>query len=223
MQGSLILTAFVMGLAGGPHCVAMCGAACGSIAQINGKQAVWQFQAGRLLGYSSLGALAAASVGLLAWLSSQTSILHPLWTFFHVFILSWGLVLLIYARQPIWIDRLGRQIWQYVRRLAQVRGGVLLTGMLWAFMPCGLLYSAVLVASLSGSPVQGAISMAAFAIGSSLSLVLGPWLWVRLKSNSRFLTDAHSMRIAGLILTVVAAWAIWMDLVHQTKVFCIVP
>jgi hypothetical protein len=31
------------------------------------------------------------------------------------------------------------------------------------------------------------------------------------------------MRIAGLILTVVAAWAIWMDLVHQTKVFCIVP
>ena len=80
-------------------------------------------------------------------------------------------MLLIYAKQPIWIDRLGRQIWQYVKRLAQVRGGVLLTGVLWAFMPCGLLYSAVLVASLSGSPVQGAISMAAFAIGSSLSLV----------------------------------------------------
>lgn len=223
MQGSLILTAFVMGLAGGPHRVAMCGAACGSIAQINGKQAIWQFQAGRLLGYSCIGGLAAASVGLLAWFSSQTSILHPLWTFFHVFILSWGLVLLIYARQPIWIDYLGRQIWHYVKRLAQVRGGVLLTGMLWAFMPCGLLYSAVLVASLSGSPVQGAISMAGFAIGSSLSLILGPWLWVRLKNNSRLLTDAHSMRIAGLILTVVAAWAIWMDLVHQTKVFCVVP
>lgn len=73
--------------------LAAAGAACGSIAQINGKQAVWQFQVGRLLGYSSLGALAAASVGLLAWLSSQTSILHPLWTFFHVFILSWCLVL----------------------------------------------------------------------------------------------------------------------------------
>ncbi len=223
MQSSLILTTFVMGLAGGPHCIAMCGTACGGIARVNGKRATMQFQAGRLLGYSSLGALGAASVGMLAWLSAQTIILHPLWTFFHVFILSWGLVLLVYARQPIWIDAIGKQIWQRVWQLSQVRGGVLLTGILWAFMPCGLLYSAVLVASLSGSPVEGAVNMAGFALGSSLSLIFGPWLWFRLKNNSQFLTDSHSMRIAGLMLVIAASWAIWMDLVHQTKVFCVVP
>jgi uncharacterized protein len=213
MQSPLIITAFAMGLAGGPHCVAMCGAACGGITQINGKHAAWQFQLGRILGYSALGAIAAASVGALAWISSQTSALHPIWTLFHTLILGWGLVLLIYARQPIWIDQMGRRIWQYVLKLSQV----------WALMPCGLLYSAVLVASLSGSPVHGAVSMSAFALGSSLSLLLAPWLWLKLKNNMRFLSDANSMRLAGLILMAVAGWAIWMDLAHQTKIFCIVP
>lgn len=223
MQSSLILTAFLMGLAGGPHCVAMCGTACGGIAQSNGKLAAVQFQVGRILGYSILGAIAAASVGALAWLSGQTSILHPVWTFFHVMVLCWGLVLLVYARQPIWIDKTGRKIWQHLRQLSQMRGGVVLTGMLWAFMPCGLLYSAVLVASLSGSPIQGAISMAGFAIGGSLSLLLAPWLWLKLKNSGLLLPESYSMRVAGLILVAVAAWAIWMDVVHQTKVFCIVP
>jgi len=223
MQSALILTAFVMGLTGGPHCVAMCGTACGGIVQINGKSAALEFQVGRILGYSGLGAVAAASVGFLAWISSQTNILHPVWTFFHTLVFSWGLVLLIYARQPVWINHIGRQIWQRLRQLSQARGGVLLTGMLWAFMPCGLLYSAVLVASLSGSPAQGTISMAGFAIGSSLSLLLAPWLWLKLKNSGSLFSESNGMRIAGLMLVITAGWAIWMDLVHQTRVFCVAP
>lgn len=220
MQSPLILTAFIMGLAGGPHCVAMCGAACGSITQVNGRGSTFQFQAGRLVGYASLGAVAAASVSLLAWFSAQTSILHPLWTFFHVLVLSWGLVLLVYARQPIWVGKVGGRIWKHLRQLSQARGGVFFTGLLWVFMPCGLLYSAVLVASLSGRPLQGALSMAGFALGSSLSLFLAPLLWVKLKNSTQFLTESRGMRIAGLLLIVTAGWAIWMDLAHQTNLYC---
>ena len=223
MQSPLILTTLIMGLAGGPHCIAMCGAACGGITQRNGHQSVnatFQFQTGRLVGYAILGAAAAASVSLLAWFSSQTSILHPVWTFFHVLVLSWGLVLLIYARQPIWVGKAGGRVWQYLKRLSLARGGIFFTGLLWALMPCGLLYSAVLVASLSGNPFQGAISMASFALGSSLSLIIGPWCWLRLKSSTHFFTEARGMRIAGLLLVVVAAWAIWMDLMHQTSLYC---
>ena len=36
MQFSLALTALLMGLVGGPHCVAMCGAACAGISQAAG-------------------------------------------------------------------------------------------------------------------------------------------------------------------------------------------
>ncbi|MGZ8250792.1 MAG: sulfite exporter TauE/SafE family protein [Methylophilaceae bacterium] len=221
MQTSLALTTLLMGLAGGPHCIVMCGAACAGIQKGHGgASSLWKFQAGRLIGYASLGAVAAASVQSLAWVSNQSLALHPAWTFFHVLVLSWGLVLLAYARQPVWADNLGRNIWGRVQHMARIPGGMLMTGMLWAFMPCGLLYSALLVASLSANPLNGAISMATFAIGTSVSLLVGPWLWLKLQHGGKWINESRSMRLAGLILSAAAAWAIWMDLAHQVKIWC---
>lgn len=221
MQTPLILTTLFMGLAGGPHCIAMCGAACASLQKgRGGANNLWRFQVGRLIGYASLGAIAAGSVKSLAWFSNQTLALHPLWTFFHVLVFSWGLILLLYARQPTWADNFGRQIWTHVRKLSHLPGGTVATGMLWALMPCGLLYSALLVASLNANALTGALSMAAFAIGTSVSLMAGPWLWLKLKNGVGWLNERISMRIAGLLLSVVAGWAIWMDLMHQVKIWC---
>lgn len=221
MQTPLVLTTLFMGLAGGPHCIAMCGAACASLQKGQGGTFdLWKFQAGRLVGYASLGAVAAGSVKSLVWFSEQTLALHPLWTFFHVLVFSWGLMLLFYARQPTWADNFGRQIWAHVRKLSYLPGGVIITGMLWSLMPCGLLYSALLVASLNANPLNGALSMATFAIGTSVSLMAGPWLWLRLKNGVGWLNESISMRIAGLLLSGVAGWAIWMDLMHQVKIWC---
>ena len=72
MQSSLAVTALLMGVAGGPHCIAMCGAACAGIGQAAGAQknsAMWTFQFGRVIGYSLLGALAAASMQGLGWMT----------------------------------------------------------------------------------------------------------------------------------------------------------
>lgn len=211
----------MMGVAGGPHCVAMCGGACAYIQQNQLHRYDYLiFQFGRICGYASLGAVAASSVKSLAWLSEQTASLHPVWTFFHVLVLVWGLMLLVLARQPIWADRVGKGIWARLRQSAGPSKGVFLTGMLWVLMPCGLLYSALLVASLQASPINGAVSMASFAIGSSLSLVLAPQLWLKLKSGIAWLTDEMSMRLAGLLLTLVSATALWMDLTHKVKIWC---
>ncbi len=220
METPLALTTLLMGLAGGPHCIAMCGAACGGIQTSNIRLQIVKFHSGRVIGYAILGAIAAASVNTLAWFSDQTAALHPLWTFFHVLVFAWGLMLLLFARQPAWADRLGRQIWGHVRQFSQLSGGGVLTGVLWALMPCGLLYSALLVASLNANPVQGALSMATFALGTSVSLMIGPWFWFKLKNGFKWIGDGNSMRLAGLFLTAVAAWAIWMDVMHQTKVWC---
>lgn len=219
MQLSLSVTTLFMGLAGGPHCIAMCGAICGGLQKQN-QLHIPRFHLGRLLGYASLGAVAASSVNSLAWLSSQTQALHPLWTFFHVLVLAWGLLLLTYARQPVWADQVGRQLWQKVRQFSSASGGGVMTGMLWALMPCGLLYSALIVSSLSANPISGAVCMATFALGSSLSLLIGPWFWFKLKQGIAWVGDSASMRIAGLFLSMVSGWAIWMDVVHQTKVWC---
>jgi uncharacterized protein len=107
-----------------------------------------------------------------------------------------------------------------VRQLSKMPGGVVATGMLWALMPCGLLYSALLVASLNANAINGALSMATFAIGTSVSLMAGPWLWLKLKNGGQWIDEGTSMRLAGLLLSVAAGWAIWMDLMHQVKIWC---
>ena len=153
-----------MGLVGGPHCVAMCGAACAGLGQAAGprkNQAIFTFQAGRVLGYSALGALAAASMQGLGWLTVQSAALRPVWSLLHVAALVLGLLLLFKAEQPLWLERLGRGVWQRARAFGQRSGSApLLLGMLWALLPCGLLYSALLVAALAGSVANGAMVMA---------------------------------------------------------------
>jgi sulfite exporter TauE/SafE len=218
IETALLSSALIMGLAGGPHCVAMCGAACTGITQsAQHPYAIYQYHIGRLCGYALLGAIATFAIQSIAWLSTYSKTLHPLWTFFHVLIFFWGVLLIIYARQPIWVDNAGRSIWKQVKKLAVIRGGIFYIGMLWALMPCGLLYSALMIASFNGNPIGGAMSMAAFAAGSSVSLFVAPWLWLKLKTNS---VEPYGMRLAGAMLSAASAWAIWMELAHNTKVWC---
>jgi len=218
MQTALIYSSLLMGIAGGPHCVAMCGAACTALTQSpQTPYAIYHYHIGRLFGYAMLGAIATFAIQSIAWLSGYSSILHPLWTFFHVLIFFWGVLLIIYARQPIWVDRAGRNIWGHVKKLSTKQGGHFYIGMLWALMPCGLLYSALVIASFNGNPLDGALSMSAFALGSSVSLFLAPWLWLKLKTNT---IEPYGMRLAGVLLSAASAWAIWMELTHNTKVWC---
>ncbi len=223
MSTTLAATALLMGLAGGPHCVAMCGAACGSITRIGAAgstRSVWSFQLGRLAGYALAGAGAGAAVQTFGGLTSQTVALRPVWTLFHLAVLAWGLVLLTQARQPMWVGAAGRLAWTRIRPLASARGGVFAAGALWAFMPCGLLYSALLVASLSGGPVPGALAMALFAVGSGVSLLIAPRLFVKLRRTINVLRQDAGTRLAGLLLVLAAAWALWMDLAHRIAQWC---
>jgi len=223
MNWALAGTALLMGLAGGPHCLAMCGAACGGVIRGVGARPVrgmWTFQGGRLLGYSLAGAAAGLAVQSFAWLSGHTAALRPAWTLFHVAVLAWGLMLLAQARQPQWVETAGRGVWQKVRPWAQRRGGLVVTGALWTFMPCGLLYSALLVASLSGGPLEGALSMALFAMGSGISLGLAPAAFRKLQQLGNRLRKDWGTRIAGGLLAATAAWALWMDVAHRVAQWC---
>ncbi|MBM3350397.1 MAG: sulfite exporter TauE/SafE family protein [Betaproteobacteria bacterium] len=218
MFTALTYSALLMGLAGGPHCVAMCGAACTALTHSPERPCgIYLYHLGRLVGYATLGAIATFAIQSIAWLSGYSKALHPLWTFFHILIFCWGLLLISFGRQPIWVDQAGRNIWGYIKKISFHRGGHFYVGMLWSLMPCGLLYSALIIASFNGNPLDGAISMAAFAMGSSASLFLAPWLWLKLKSK---VLEPYGMRLAGLLLSAASAWAIWMELTHNTKVWC---
>ena len=225
MNFSLAVTALILGLAGGPHCIAMCGAACAGIGQAAAPRtqaALALFQLGRLIGYGLLGLLAAASMQGLGWLSVHTAALRPIWIMIHAAAIVIGLVLLTLGRQPLWLDSGARRVW------ARVRAGVnrwglaapLTIGVAWALLPCGLLYSALMNAALTGRAMWGAVVMLLFAVGSGVTLWLGPWLLLRFGVNGR---SVWGMRLAGLALVVTAGWGLWMGLMHSQAPWCAVP
>ncbi len=226
MIWSVATAALLMGLVGGPHCAAMCGPACGGVIRIVRAEAPSQrrleglFHLGRLTGYALAGAAAAQAVNSLAWLAQHTTVVRPVWTLFHLAVLAWGLTLLAWGRQPAIVGQAGRRVWQRLRPYAPPQGAAFTTGVLWALMPCGLLYSALLVASLSGGPLAGALSMAFFGAGSAISMVVAPRLLERLqRAGNRFRRDTGT-RLAGLLLLASAVWALWMDVVHRIAVWC---
>ena len=96
-----------MGLAGGPHCLAMCGAACTALgARCGGPRPqavhlVWQV--GRLLAYALAGALVASSVSLLARWGDELAWLRPWWVMLHIAALALGLWMVWQGRVPRWL------------------------------------------------------------------------------------------------------------------------
>jgi sulfite exporter TauE/SafE len=223
MQTSLAVTALVMGLVGGPHCVAMCGAACAGIGQVAGNRqntALLSFQAGRWLGYSLMGGLAAFSVQALGWLTVESAALRPVWSMLHVAAAVLGLLLIWQAKQPVWLDQSAQNLWAKIRQLNSNLGKVapVGVGVLWAFMPCGLLYSALMVAALTGNVLEGAFTMACFALGSGVSLGFAPWMLLKLK---RLGDGAWGIRLAGLALVTTSSWALWLGLAHHQAPWCV--
>jgi len=224
MESSLALTALLMGLFGGPHCVAMCGAACAGLGQAAGDKknsALLTFQVGRVVGYALLGAIAAASMQGLGWLTVQSAALRPVWSLFHVAATLLGLVLLWSAKQPVWLERAGRALWSRAQVVGAGSGGApLVLGVVWALLPCGLLYSALLVAAMAGGPLDGAAVMALFALGTSVTMTLAPLMWLRLQNGGPN-AGAWGVRLAGAALAGSSAWALWMGLMHDTAPWCV--
>ena len=214
----------------------MCAAPCHAVIQGHGQAVQWgmlqaqhamrwnwsalQFHAGRMAGYGLLGAIAATAMEQVAWFSDRTSALHPLWVAMHLVILAWGLLMLFQAQQPAWLERAGRSVWVKVQPVLAWRGGAVVAGMAWALMPCGLLYSALLVAALSGTAQAGAASMVAFALGGALWLIAAPYAWRWLSGRVSRLRTEWGTRAAGLMLVLVALWALWMDLIYKPSLWC---
>ncbi|AVP57729.1 sulfite exporter TauE/SafE family protein [Pulveribacter suum] len=235
---SLATTVFLMGLMGGTHCLAMCAAPCGALtgagrAQDGAVPVHWAprrpavartaaFHLGRLTGYAAAGAVVALAMEQLAWLGQHSTLLKPVWTLTHVLVIAWGLMMVLQARQPAWIEQAGRAAWRRIQPLVARPGGLFMTGMAWALLPCGLLYTALLTAALSGSAARGALCMLLFGLASGAWLVGGPLAWQWLRQRFDAVEGSWGSRLAGCILCLLGGAALWMEVVHnQPAPWCI--
>jgi hypothetical protein len=175
-----------MGLAGGPHCLVMCGAACAGITSAApGARAMWGFQIGRLWGYSSLGALAAASMQGLGWLTLQSAAFRPLWSFFHVLLMLLGLWLVWRAEPPVWLGAWTQVIWRRIKPVGQRHAArahfaaPLVLGFVWALCaePAALGFAALAVRRRwfgHLGPCRGAFGGPGFGCQFGHGFVVGP-------------------------------------------------
>jgi len=226
VDAALIGSAALLGLAGAPHCTAMCGAPCAAaIGRAGGVPATLAFHVARVAGYALAGAVVASAVGALATLSQLSPALRPLWTVLHALAFALGLWLLWTGRQPGWMASLGRAPqpasapagWQPLRGPARAA----LAGGLWVGWPCGLLQGALLVASMTGSAVAGAGAMAAFAVASSPGLLLAPWLWQKMsEGGDAAVRERWAVRAAGGLLAAASGWVLTHGLWDRFVAFC---
>ncbi len=162
----MIWSALVMGLAGGFHCLSMCGPIVWTLHQVRSQtnSDLWRYHGGKITGYMFMGAIAS----LLGW--GIEWVVGP-----KVLTIGAGLILIgfLFNRNLNGI-LLGSRWWRWVKHrislLIKSRKNLYWLGVLNGWLPCGLTYAALTIAASTGDPISGISYMALFGIGTT------PWL-----------------------------------------------
>ncbi|MCP5447323.1 MAG: sulfite exporter TauE/SafE family protein [Chromatiaceae bacterium] len=181
------LTAFVVGLLGGVHCIGMCGGIVGALtfglperqrARI-GALLPYQlaYNLGRVVSYVAAGAIMGGLGMLIAEFMPVYYAQRVLLAVAGIFMIMLGLYLSGWWLVLNRLESAGSRLWRLIepisRRLLPVRTPrqALLVGMIWGWIPCGLVYSMLVTAVSAGSALQGAAVMLAFALGTLPTLM----------------------------------------------------
>ena len=201
-QGFLAL--FIVGLLGGTHCAGMCGGIVGALSlQAPQGRGAWTIHVAYNLGRIGSYVLAGAVAGTVGYaFGNLLPIQRSLYLFASLMLVALGIYLLGATQALVFLERGGQWLWRRVqpatRRFMPVRGPAqaLPLGMLWGWLPCGLVYSALTTALASGSAARGALAMAAFGLGTLPNLLLAGLLLARFR---RF-AQARATRLASGLL-----------------------
>lgn len=171
----LIISALILGLLGGGHCLGMCGGLMGALTlAIPREQRSRRFRLllaynlGRILSYACAGLL----IGLAGWAVANSPGALALRVVAALLLIAMGLYLAGWWSGLTRIEGIGRGLWRYIQpvatRLLPVSSlpRALLLGALWGWLPCGLVYSTLLWSSSQGNAVDSAVLMLAFGIGT---------------------------------------------------------
>ena len=217
---SSYLVAFVMGLFSSMHCIGMCGSIIGTLTlslspeiRNNKKRLlpfVFNYNFGRITSYAIAGALVGAIEALLTMHLGETHGHRFLQLLSAVIMASAGLYIAGWFPRFAYIEKTGMLLWKkiapYGRKLIPVKNlkQAYLFGMIWGWLPCGLVYSALALAATAGDASKSSLTMLAFGLGT-LPAVIGvgvmTQLLTRLSRIKRF------KEAVGLLMIILALFA----------------
>lgn len=218
---------FVIGLLGSVHCIGMCGgivtafSAGGSIRRpfpvpvvAQGGQAIavslpdtlvrsLAYNIGRISSYAAAGALAGGITGSAYTFSRISSIQVAGYWMANLMLIALGLYLMGAWHGLTKIEATGQVIWKNIQPLTgkllpvDTPAKVFLLGSVWGWVPCGMVYSVLMTAMMTGSALTGASVMLAFGLGTL------PMLFTIGLLGARFQTNLHKRSVrmtSGLVV-----------------------
>lgn len=216
------LSAFLVGLLGGVHCVGMCGGIVGALTFGLPQQkrstfgAILPFQIaynlGRLISYGVAGAIMGGLGLMLSQLIPIYQAQQVLYGIAGLFMILLGLYLGGWWSGLVRIEKAGGPIWQRIEPLAKRLlpvthpGQALLLGLAWGWIPCGLVYSVLIWSVSAGSVLEGAGLMLAFGLGTLPNLFA---MGVAATALSRWSKDIRVRRLAGGMVILFGCYALW--------------
>jgi len=224
-----LVAAMLTGLLGGAHCAAMCGGIATGFSAMSRRNSWWralQPNLGRVLGYVAAGAIVGGighgllDLARMQWLSQAMRV-------------AVGLVLVVAALRLLGFGRAlgftatpGARLWSWLRPVqrrvllaADSPGKRIALGMLWGWMPCGLSTTLLAAAWLQASAVNGALTMAAFGLGTLPLMLPLTWSGARLGRKLQrggWRTAVAVLVLAAGLLTIAAPWLMHHPALHGT-------
>lgn len=229
-MSSFPLSALLIGLWSTGHCLAMCGGLAVAAGQSNRRQlnastrhrgvvlAGWQL--GRVLSYSVMGLMVGAFGAFFLAQAPVVLIRQTAFVMANLMLIALGLHVAQVWSGITQLERFGQVVWRWIQPLAaatlvpQTPGHpqpvpetlrAMRAGAIWGWLPCGLVYSMLITASVSGSAVNGALWMLAFGLGTM------PALWMTSMASNRF-TDqfrrSSVRKAAGLLIIAFGLWGL---------------
>ena len=217
-----LAAAFLVGLLGGVHCIGMCGGIVGTLTmglprEIRTRpQRLLPYQlaynAGRLAGFTVAGALMGGFGALALTAAGVEDARRVLYGIAAVFMILLGLYLGGWWTGVAYLERLGAGLWRRLeplgRRLLPIRSRAQAAGVgfVWAWIPCGLVYSVLVWAVSAGGPLPGAFLMLAFGLGTLPNLI---GVGMLAGAAARLSGQVWVRRAAGALVIGFGLYALW--------------
>jgi sulfite exporter TauE/SafE len=221
-------SAFLLGFFSTLHCIGMCGGIIGALSlslpvHIRNHKAklfsfVLAYNLGRIISYSAAG-LVAGAVGTGVLQSAGFDQGHAILRLIGIaMMVAVGLYLTGWLPQLAIIEKIGIPIWKTLepigRKLVPVASlpKALAYGLIWGWLPCGLVYFVLIWALTAGDAIHGALTMLAFGLGTLPTLITAGFMtsWI-----TRFSHSSGARQVIGLLIIAMAIGSLFIPMEHH--------
>jgi len=216
-----VLLAFSMGLFSSLHCLGMCGSIIGALSlslpqEVRDNRVqlffyVLAYNTGRICSYAIAGIIIAGLGETLARLVSPELGHGILAGIAALVLISVGLYITGWFPHLSRLDAIGAGLWRRLepvgRRFMPItsRWKALAFGAIWGWLPCGLVYSALLWSASAGTALKGGLYMLAFGLGTMPAVMTAG---IAVGWTGKFLKAPRVRQVLGLVLIAFGIWAL---------------